>query len=96
MKFFCTELSFENLINKSRLLELKVINKNGFMQGFTRFFWFSAAFMVSVVSFGTFVLIDPNNKLDVINLFVSIYLFDLIKFIINLGPIALSSPVKVV
>jgi ATP-binding cassette subfamily C (CFTR/MRP) protein 1 len=77
------------------LQELKIIEKNDRFQGFSRFCWFSAAFLVSVISFGTFVLMDPNNKLGVINLFVSIYLFDLIKFVVNIGPIAFSSPVKV-
>jgi len=55
------------------------------------FIWVCAPLIVSVVSFGTFVLIDKNNVLDANTAFVSLSLFNVLRFPLTVLPGVISA-----
>ena len=59
---------------------MSVLKKMSLLTVSVAFSWSCAPFLVAAVSFATFVLIDPNNKLDASTAFVSISLFNILRF----------------
>lgn len=86
IKFYGWELSFQKIVEKVREREMKYFTHYALVSIITIFTWASAPFFVSVVSYATFVLIDPNNNLDPNTAFVTFTLFYLIRFPLALLP----------
>ncbi len=79
IKLYGWELSFRNIVNKIRQLELKYLKINSMLNVVNTFSWTCAPLVVSVSTFSTFVLIDKDNVLTASNVFVSLAYFNLLR-----------------
>merc|ERR1719320_1299843 len=67
----------------------------GYLAAGTTFAWSSAAYLVSLVTFATYVLSDPAaNVLDPEKAFVSISLFNILRFPMSMLPMIISMMVQ--
>ncbi|XP_014219235.1 multidrug resistance-associated protein 1 isoform X2 [Copidosoma floridanum] len=94
LKLYAWEPSFEEQILKIRNKEIKVLKQAAYISAGTSFIWSCAPFMVSLVSFATFVLIDEKNVLDSETAFVSLSLFNILRFPLSMLPMMVSYVVQ--
>ncbi|KAJ8673709.1 hypothetical protein QAD02_004971 [Eretmocerus hayati] len=94
LKLYAWEPSFEEQILRIRNKEIKVLKEAAYLNAGTSFIWSCAPFMVSLVSFATFVLIDDNNVLDSKTAFVSLSLFNILRFPLSMLPMMISNVVQ--
>jgi ABC-type multidrug transport system fused ATPase/permease subunit len=90
IKFYGWELSFQKIVDKIRNDEMKFFSRNALVGIVSSFTWASAPFLVSAVSYATFVLVNTENNLDPSTAFVSLTLFYLIRFPLALLPQTIS------
>ena len=95
VKFYAWEVSFSNIINGIKNDELKMLLKIGILNSLSAFTAISIPFLVAAVSFATFILIDENNILDANTAFVSLSLFNIMKFPLSNIPHMISSIIQV-
>jgi ATP-binding cassette subfamily C (CFTR/MRP) protein 1 len=95
IKFLGWELCFRKLIEEIREVEMRYLNKIGFITCLSSFFWTCTPFLVSVASFGAYSLINDTSKLDPMIVFVSVCLFEIIKFPLNVFPFVISTIMQV-
>ncbi|XP_046388552.1 multidrug resistance-associated protein 1-like [Ischnura elegans] len=95
LKLYAWEPSFEHQVLNIRNKELRVLRLSAYLSSGTSFVWSCAPFLVSLASFGTFVLIDENNVLDSQTAFVSLSLFNILRFPLYMLPFMISSLVQV-
>ncbi|ODM95243.1 Multidrug resistance-associated protein 1 [Orchesella cincta] len=87
LKLYAWEPSFENQIMKIRKDEIEILKKAAYLNAATSFLWTCAPFLVALSTFGTYVLIDPeNNKLDAGTAFVSLSLFNVMSMPLTFLP----------
>ncbi|CAL8118382.1 unnamed protein product [Orchesella dallaii] len=87
LKLYAWEPSFENQIMKIRKDEIEILKKAAYLNAVTSFLWTCAPFLVALFTFGTYVLIDPeNNKLDAGTAFVSLSLFNIMSMPLTFLP----------
>jgi ATP-binding cassette subfamily C (CFTR/MRP) protein 1 len=67
----------------------------GYLAAGTSFVWACAPFLVSLVTFATYVLSDPNNILDAERAFVALSLFNILRFPLSMLPMMISGMVQV-
>ncbi|XP_014278696.1 multidrug resistance-associated protein 1 isoform X2 [Halyomorpha halys] len=79
LKLYAWEPSFQDRILKIRKKEANLLKKTAYLKAFIAFIWTSAPFLVSLVTFATYVLIDENNILDTSKAFVSLALFNILR-----------------
>ncbi|KAL3269853.1 hypothetical protein HHI36_008911 [Cryptolaemus montrouzieri] len=91
LKLYGWEPTFENIVQKIRGKELFEMRKAAFMNAGATFIWTCAPFMVSLVTFATYVLIDDKNVLDAQKAFVSISLFNILRFPMGMLPTLMSN-----
>ncbi|KAK9886053.1 hypothetical protein WA026_014836 [Henosepilachna vigintioctopunctata] len=91
LKLYAWELNFEDVIQKIRAKELYERKKASFMNAGSNFIWTCAPFLVSFVTFATYVFIDENNVLDATTAFVSISLFNILRFPMSMLPNLMSN-----
>ncbi|KFQ48159.1 Canalicular multispecific organic anion transporter 1, partial [Nestor notabilis] len=94
LKLFAWEPSFEKRVNDIRARELKHLLKFSYLQAVSVFVFTSAPFLVSLVSFAVYVLVDENNILDAQKAFTAISLFNVLRFPMTMLPLVLSSVVQ--
>ncbi|XP_052804271.1 multidrug resistance-associated protein 1-like isoform X1 [Mya arenaria] len=94
LKLYAWEPSFEKKILEVRNKELNVIKKAAYLGAVSTFFWSSAPFLVTLATFATYILIDDQNQLDANKAFVSLSLFNILRFPINLLPMIISYVVQ--
>lgn len=94
IKLYGWELSFRNIIQKIRDKEIFTLKKLAFVNAASSFSWSCAPLVVSMVSFATFVLIDPKNTLDASTAFVCLTLFNILRFPMSILPMVISSIVE--
>jgi ATP-binding cassette subfamily C (CFTR/MRP) protein 1 len=94
LKLYAWEPSFEQQILKIRDKEIKVLKEAAYLNAGTSFIWSCAPFMVALTSFATFVLVDENNKLDAETAFVSLSLFNILRFPLSMLPMLISNMVQ--
>ncbi|CAH1379050.1 hypothetical protein MTP99_002817 [Tenebrio molitor] len=94
LKLYAWEPSFENQILKIRSKEIQVLKEAAYMNAGTSFIWSCAPFLVSLVSFGTYVLVDESNVLDASKAFVSVSLFNILRFPLSMLPMMISNLVQ--
>ncbi|XP_063922468.1 multidrug resistance-associated protein 1 isoform X1 [Zophobas morio] len=94
LKLYAWEPSFEKQILKIRGKEIQVLKEAAYMNAGTSFIWSCAPFLVSLVSFGTYVLVDENNVLDASKAFVSVSLFNILRFPLSMLPMMISNLVQ--
>ena len=82
------------MVNKIRSKEIQILRNMGYLQAGTSFIWSCAPFLVSLVTFATYVLIDENNVLDSEKAFVSLSLFNILRFPLSMLPMMITMVVQ--
>jgi ABC-type bacteriocin/lantibiotic exporter with double-glycine peptidase domain len=86
IKFYGWELSFQKMVEKIRKKEIKTLIQSSLISAASSLYWACAPVIVAGVAFGTFLLIDKNNNLDPNTAFVSLTLFNMLRFPLNILP----------
>ncbi|XP_077285787.1 multidrug resistance-associated protein 1-like [Arctopsyche grandis] len=94
LKLYAWEPSFEEKILKIRNKEMKILRQSAYLNAITFFILSCAPFLVSLVTFATFVLSDPNNILDPKTTFVSLSLFNILRFPLGMLPTVITNIVQ--
>ncbi|XP_058696895.1 ATP-binding cassette sub-family C member 2 [Poecile atricapillus] len=94
LKLFAWEPSFEKRVNDIRALELKNLVSFGYLQSISVFVFTCAPSLVSLASFGVYVLVDERNILDAQKAFTAISLFNVLRFPMSTLPMVISSLVQ--
>ncbi|XP_058451157.1 multidrug resistance-associated protein 1 isoform X4 [Malaya genurostris] len=94
LKLYAWEPSFEQQILRIRDKEVKVLKSAAYLNAGTSFIWSCAPFLVSLVTFATYVLVDENNVLDATTAFVSLALFNILRFPLSMLPMLISNLVQ--
>ncbi|KAK2583563.1 hypothetical protein KPH14_009513 [Odynerus spinipes] len=94
LKLYAWEPSFEEQILQIRKKEIQVLKEAAYLNAGTSFIWSCAPFLVSLVSFATYVLIDEKNVLDSETAFVSLSLFNILRFPLSMLPMMIGNIVQ--
>ncbi|XP_028899889.2 multidrug resistance-associated protein 1 isoform X3 [Zeugodacus cucurbitae] len=94
LKLYAWEPSFENQVLQIRDKEIETLKATAYLNAGTSFLWSCAPFLVSLVTFGTYVLIDENNVLDATKIFVSLSLFNILRFPLIMLPMLITNMVQ--
>lgn len=90
LKLYAWEPSFEESVHVVRDGEVAVLRKAAIFNSGTFFIWSMAPFLVSLASFATYVMVDENNVLDADTAFVSLALFNILRFPMALFPMVIT------
>ncbi|XP_060795614.1 ATP-binding cassette sub-family C member 3 isoform X2 [Neoarius graeffei] len=91
LKLYAWELSFKEKILQIRQKELSLLRKSGYLGALSVMAWTSAPFLVALTTFAVYVSVDKNNSLDAEKAFVSLSLFNILRFPLNMLPQVISS-----
>ncbi|XP_013391801.1 multidrug resistance-associated protein 1-like [Lingula anatina] len=94
LKLYAWELSFKEKISEIRQKELALLKRSAYLQAVTVFCFTCAPVLVTLASFATYVLIDSKNVLTAEKTFVSLSLFNILRFPINMLPMMISFVVQ--
>ncbi|CAG7831109.1 unnamed protein product [Allacma fusca] len=94
LKLYAWEPSFADQVMKIRSKEIQVLKQAAYLNAGTSFIWTCAPFLVAVVSFASYVLAQPNNILDAQKAFVSLSLFNILRFPLSMLPMMISSVIQ--
>ncbi|XP_077131251.1 multidrug resistance-associated protein 1 isoform X1 [Ranitomeya variabilis] len=94
LKLYAWELAFKEKVLGIRQEELKVLKKSAYLSAVGTFTWVCAPFLVALSTFAVYVLSDENNVLDAEKAFVSLALFNILRFPLNMLPMVISSMVQ--
>ncbi|XP_012271250.1 multidrug resistance-associated protein 1 isoform X2 [Orussus abietinus] len=94
LKLYAWETSFQQQVLKIRGKEIRVLKEAAYLNAGTSFIWSCAPFLVSLVSFATYVLVDEKNVLDSTKAFVSLSLFNILRFPLSMLPMMISNMVQ--
>ncbi|KAM9779656.1 multidrug resistance-associated protein 1-like [Neosynchiropus ocellatus] len=94
LKLYAWELAFKDKVSDIRESELLVLKKAAYLGAVSTFTWVCAPFLVALSTFAVYVLIDENNVLDAQKAFVSLALFNILRFPLNMLPMVISSMVQ--
>jgi hypothetical protein len=94
-KLYAWEEAFIQNILGIRAKELKYLRKSGYLQCIFVCIASLTPFLVSLVTFAIYILIDENNKLDAQKAFVSIALFNLLRIPLIMVPNMITNVVLV-
>ena len=81
-------------MNKIRNKEIRILKNLCYLSAGTSFIWTCAPFLVSLVTFTTYVLVDENNGLDSEKAFVSLSLFNILRFPLSMLPMMIAGLVQ--
>ncbi|KAK2536899.1 Abcc3 [Columba livia] len=91
LKLYAWEPSFSEKVLEIRKNELRVLKKSAYLNSLSTFAWISAPFLVALTTFAVYVLVDENNILDAEKAFVSLSLFNILKFPLSMLPQVISN-----
>uniref|UniRef100_A0A672I1S6 ATP-binding cassette, sub-family C (CFTR/MRP), member 3 n=1 Tax=Salarias fasciatus TaxID=181472 RepID=A0A672I1S6_SALFA len=94
LKLYAWEDSFREKVLAIRQKELNVLRKTAYLGALSTMAWTSAPFLVALTSFAVYVTVDENNVLDAEKAFVSLSLFNILRFPLNMLPQVISSIVQ--
>ncbi|XP_074052590.1 multidrug resistance-associated protein 1 [Macrotis lagotis] len=94
LKLYAWELAFKDKVLKIRQEELKVLKKSAYLAAIGTFTWVCTPFLVALSTFTVYVLVDKDNILDAQKAFVSLALFNILRFPLNILPMVISSIVQ--
>ncbi|KAM7151629.1 multidrug resistance-associated protein 1 isoform 3-T3 [Macrochelys suwanniensis] len=94
LKLYAWELAFKEKVLGIRQEELKVLKKSAYLAAVSTFTWVCAPFLVALSTFAVYVLVDKDNVLDAQKAFVSLALFNILRFPLNILPMVISSMVQ--
>ena len=95
IKLYSWEDSFKEKITNTRSEEIRYLNRSAYYSMGITFAFSCTTFIVSLVSFTTFLLIDSNNILTANKAFVSLSLLNLLRIPFALLPIAVLNRFKI-
>ncbi|KAL5281110.1 ABCC2.2 family protein [Megaselia abdita] len=95
LKLYAWELSFEDKVLGIRDKEIQTLKGQAHLTAGTFFFWTSIPFLVSLVSFATYVLVDDSNILDANTAFVSLSLFNILRAPLMILPMMITSVIQI-
>nr|KAG5700435.1 hypothetical protein BaRGS_010348 [Batillaria attramentaria] len=90
LKLYAWESSFEQKVTDIRDKELVVLRKSAYLNAFSTFTWTVAPFIVTLATFATYIVTSESHYLDAGKAFVSLSLFNILRFPINLLPMIIS------
>uniref|UniRef100_A0A674JRT1 ATP binding cassette subfamily C member 3 n=1 Tax=Terrapene triunguis TaxID=2587831 RepID=A0A674JRT1_9SAUR len=91
LKLYAWEPSFQEKVLEIRKNELRVLKKAAYLNSLSIFAWISAPFLVALTTFAVYVSVDENNILDAEKAFVSLSLFNILRFPLNMLPQVISN-----
>uniref|UniRef100_UPI00358F56A6 multidrug resistance-associated protein 1-like isoform X1 n=1 Tax=Myxine glutinosa TaxID=7769 RepID=UPI00358F56A6 len=94
LKLHAWEPSFRDKVLVIRQNELRTLRSIAYLHAVSTFAWVCAPFLVALTTFAVFVLVDKNNVMDAKTAFVSLTLFNLLRFPLNMLPQVISSLVQ--
>ncbi|XKL66874.1 hypothetical protein PGB90_010294 [Kerria lacca] len=94
LKLYAWEPSFEKQILHIRNKEIKILKNQAYLNACTSFIWSCAPFLVSLVTFAVYVLSSDENILDEKTAFVSLSLFNILRFPLSMLPMLISNLVQ--
>nr|CAD7452939.1 unnamed protein product [Timema tahoe] len=94
LKMYAWEPSFEKIIESKRGKEIKVLKAAAYLNAGTSFIWTCAPFMVSLMTFMTFILVDSSNVLDAQTAFVSLTLFNIMRAPLAMIPMVVATTIQ--
>ena len=94
LKLYAWEKSFVNEVDIIRNKELSIMLKMAYLNSGTSFIWSCAPFVVSLVTFATYVLSSEDNVLDSQKAFTSLALFNILRFPLSMLPFMITSAVQ--
>ncbi|XP_012587108.1 PREDICTED: multidrug resistance-associated protein 1 [Condylura cristata] len=94
LKLYAWELAFKDKVLEIRQEELKALRKSAYLAAVGTFTWVCTPFLVALSTFAVYVTIDKNNVLDAQKAFVSLALFNILRFPLNILPMVISSIVQ--
>ncbi len=86
MKLYAWEPSFEQQVMHVRERENNVLKASAYLNSAVSFIWQCAPFLVSLLTFATYVLVDEKNILNAKKAFVSLTLFNILRIPLTLLP----------
>ncbi|KAI7696126.1 Multidrug resistance-associated protein 1 [Sarcoptes scabiei] len=95
IKLYAWEIPFIKKVDSIRSKEIEYLKKIAYLHSTTSFLWTCAPFMVSFVTFGIYVLSSETNVLDPEKAFVSLALFNLLRFPMSMLPMMISMLINV-
>ncbi|KAL0992606.1 hypothetical protein UPYG_G00095640 [Umbra pygmaea] len=94
LKLYAWELAFKDKVSAIRESELQVLKKAAYLGAVSTFTWVCAPFLVALSTFTVYVMVDERNVLDAQKAFVSLALFNILRFPLNMLPMVISSMVQ--
>ncbi|XP_030564885.1 multidrug resistance-associated protein 1, partial [Drosophila novamexicana] len=86
LKLYAWEPSFEKQVLDIRDKEIATLRATAYLNASTSFLWSCAPFLVSLVTFATYLLSNEANQLSVGKVLVSLALFDIMKLPLTIIP----------
>uniref|UniRef100_A0A3P8UPJ9 ATP binding cassette subfamily C member 3 n=1 Tax=Cynoglossus semilaevis TaxID=244447 RepID=A0A3P8UPJ9_CYNSE len=94
LKLYAWENSFKDKVMAIRQKELVTLRKMAYLGALSTMAWTSAPFLVALTTFAVYVAVDKNNVLDAEKAFVSLSLFNILRFPLNMLPQVISGMVQ--
>ncbi|RNA36438.1 multidrug resistance-associated 1 [Brachionus plicatilis] len=86
LKFYGWELSFKDIVGSIRSKELKYLKQMGLLSISSSFLFVCAPLVITVVSFGAFLVLNDSDKFTANVVFVSLSLFNILRFPLTVLP----------
>ncbi|KAF7255878.1 hypothetical protein EG68_07260 [Paragonimus skrjabini miyazakii] len=93
IKLYAWEPSFITEVNRLRQKEVHYLRRFAYLQSVS-FLWTCAPFLVALSTFGVFVMVSDQNILDAQKAFVSLTLFNILRFPLFMFPMVTSSLIQ--
>ncbi|XP_066120060.1 ATP-binding cassette sub-family C member 3 isoform X1 [Saccopteryx bilineata] len=90
LKLYAWEPSFVQQVEGIRQSELRLLRQAAYLHAISTFIWVCTPFLVTLITLGVYVSVDPNNVLDAEKAFVSVSLFNILKNPLSILPHLLS------
>lgn len=90
LKLYAWEPSFLRQVEGIRQDELRLLRRSSYLHAMTIFIWICTPFLVTLITLGVYVSVDPNNVLDAEKAFVSVSLFNILKNPLTMLPLVIS------
>ncbi|CAN7994936.1 unnamed protein product, partial [Ixodes hexagonus] len=94
LKLYAWEQSFEKQVQDIRAREVANLRTMAYLSAVLSFLWNCAPFLVSLMSFMTYVLMSDEHVLDPQKAFVSLTLFNILRFPLSMLPMLISMLVQ--
>uniref|UniRef100_U3CT39 Multidrug resistance-associated protein 1 n=1 Tax=Callithrix jacchus TaxID=9483 RepID=U3CT39_CALJA len=94
LKLYAWELAFKEKVLDIRQEELKVLKMSAYLAAVGTFTWVCTPFLVALCTFAVYVTVEEKNILDAQKAFVSLALFNILRFPLNILPMVISSIVQ--